>query len=166
MTDSSESERFSEGWDEHARKAFALMDPKEGTHILGTQLEYYFQIIGENPTRAEVIAALTAITKTPEDQITFEECVAALKAYVLATAGSKFQLGADEVVRVVGQALDPATSGTFTKDALMKMLGDDGTPSPLERLSRDELEAILSELKITDGKMIQVADFFSLLLDI
>jgi Ca2+-binding EF-hand superfamily protein len=166
MSDSSESERFSEGWDEHARKAFALMDPKDDSHILGSRLEYYFQIIGENPTKAEVCAALSAIGKTLEDEITFDQCVAALKAYVQATTNSRALLSSDDVVRVVGRSLDPNNTGKISKEALTRLLSDEHAVPPHERLDREEMDQILAELKITDGKTIQSADFFSLLLDI
>ena len=166
MSDSSESERFSEGWDEHARKAFALMDPKDDIHIQGSRLEYYFQIIGENPTKADVCTALSAIGKTAEDQLTFDECVAALKAYVQATTTTRALLSSDDIVRVVGRSLDPNNSGKISKEALSRLMSDEHGPTTQERLTREEMDQILAELKITDGKTIQSADFYSLLLDV
>lgn len=167
MTDSHDSERFSEGWDEHARKTFLLMDPKEDKYILGNQLEYYFQVIGENPTRAEIQAALQAVGKTETDQFTFDDCVSALKSFVAATVSVKAHLISSDVVRIVNQHLDPNGTGVFTKDALMRLLVSDGSSNghtSLELLTKDEMEQILSELKVTDGT-VQAADFFSLLLD-
>ena len=167
MTDSNDSERFSEGWDEHARKAFLLMDPKDDKYIQGSQLEFYFQVIGENPTRAEIRAAMAAVGKAEEDQFAFEDCVAALKAFVSSTVGSKSHIPPEDIVRVVAQALDPNGTGTFHRDALLKLLSGDGSSeASKELLSKEEVEQILSELKMTDGNVIQAADFFSLLLDI
>ena len=166
MADSLDSERFSEGWDEHARKAFILMDPKEDKYILGSQVEYYFQVIGENPTRAEIKSAIAAIGKTENDQLTFEDCVAALKAFVSATLSSNNALSAADVVRIVTQKLDPTGTGKFTKDELIKLMtGDSSNDTGVEFLSREEMEQILADLK-TDGNSVQAADFFSLLLDI
>jgi Ca2+-binding EF-hand superfamily protein len=167
MSDSSDSERFSEGWDEHARKAFILLDPKEDKFILGAQLEYYFQVVGENPTRGELLAAITAVGKKVDDQFTFDDCVAALKSFVSSTISNKNALSAADVVRIVTQNLDPNGTGTFTKDALIKLMtGDGSNDASMELLSKEEMEQILAELKITDGNTIQAADFFSLLLDI
>lgn len=167
MTESSDSERFSEGWDEHARKAFLLMDPKDDKYIQGCQLEFYFQAIGENPTRAEIRAAMAAIGKSEEQPFAFEDCVAALKSFVSATVGSKSHIPPEDIVRVVTQSLDPTGTGAFARDALLKLLSGDGSAdASKELLSKEEVEQILSELKTTDGNMIQAADFFSLLLDI
>jgi len=167
MSESSDSERFSEGWDEHARKAFLLMDPKDDKYIQGSQLEFYFQVIGENPTRAEIRAAMAAIGKSEEDQFAFEDCVGALKSFVSSTVASKSNLSPEDIVRIVTQALDPAGTGTFTKDALLKLLSGEGSAdTSKELLSKEEVEQILSELKISEGNVIQAADFFSLLLDI
>lgn len=143
-----------------------LLDPKDGTHITASQVEYLFQIIGENPSRSEVTAALSAIGKASEDSLTFDECVAALKAYVHTTTESKTQLEPNEIIRVITQALDPNNLGTLSKDGLVRLLGEDSSTAGLERLTRDELEQIFAELKSVDGTTIQAADFFSLLLDI
>lgn len=166
MTDSSDSERFSEGWEEGARKVFILMDPKKDKYILGNQLEYYFQVIGENPTRSDIKLAIAAIGKAENGQFTFDECVAALKAFVATSVPASNALSAADVVRTVTQKLDPSGTGRFTKDAILKLMTGEGSNDPtLEFLTKEEMEQILADLK-TEGNSIQPADFFSLLLDI
>lgn len=165
-SESGDSERFSESWEESAKKSFSVMDSKEADTIAGSQLEFYFQIIGENPSRSEVQAAISAGGKRDTDRFTFEECVTALKAFTAASVTSQAALPASEIMRVINQALDPNATGTFPKESLIKLMTGESPSLPTsETLTRDEMDLLLSELKISEGNTVQAADFFSLLLE-
>lgn len=166
-SESGDSERFSEGWEESAKKSFGLMDSKEGDTIAGTELESYFQSIGESPSRAEVQVAITALGKRETDRFTYDECVAALKAFTSASVASQAALPASDIVRIVTQTLDPNGTGSFDKDELVNLMTVSTSPnSTCELLTRDEMDQILAEIKISDNNKVLAADFFSLLLDV
>ena len=166
-SESGDSERFSEGWEESAKKSFGLMDSKEADTIAGTELEFYFQVIGESPSRAEVQAAITAVGKRETDRFSFDECVAALKSFTAASVASQAALPPSDIVRIVSQTLDPNGTGAFDKEALIKLLTTSSSPNAsCELLTRDEMDQILAELKISENNTVLAADFFSLLLDV
>lgn len=166
-SESGDSERFSEGWEESAKKSFGLMDSKEADTIAGTELDFYFQVIGESPSRAEVKAAMTALGKSETDRFTFEECVAALKSFISSSVASQTALPASDIVRIVTQALDPNGTGSFDKEELINLMTVSNAPNAsYELLARDEMDQILAELKISENNKVLAADFFSLLLDV
>lgn len=166
-SESGDSERFSEGWEESAKKSFGLMDSKEADTIAGTELEFYFQVIGESPSRAEVKAAMTALGKSESDRFTFEECVAALKSFISSSVASHTALSASDIVGIVTQALDPSGTGSFDKEELIKLMTvSNGPNATYELLARDEMDQILAELKISENNKVLATDFFSLLLDV
>lgn len=167
--------RLSDNFIDAAKKVYSFFD---GGLANFDQAVYFLHAMGCNPSQQDLETLLTLKKKTKSDTFAFEECV---DMYRLFTGDSSVAPSEDckplnpfnresksirDIAILFRAHYDHQGTGFISREQLIKALSEpNGSFKFMDRLTAQEAEAILQELKM-EGDKIDYVEFISSLLEV
>lgn len=169
--------RLSDNIVDSAKKAFSFFDGNVATY---EQLEFFFRIMGEDPAKEDFDILLAHKEKTEQDTFTFDESIEMFRIYtgILPLSVPQevdaepigFTRRTKKTIRDIAilfrSHLDPSGTGYITKEQLIEVLTKPNESFEYsDRMNSEEVESLLQEFKVENGK-VDYVEFISSILNV